>query len=249
MTFDLDAPAAARQARARGTALTAAPAANRLDDGHGMDDEVRRALRGVLPARPQDTRIDWVVALEELAAVSPALAVVGGADVLGLPAIGASHWPGCRGIDLDALRPAGADDLWHLALTAVFVGGARAAVDAAVAALREAKADGHPNDAAQPGVADAATAVDASRLLLWDAAQQPPGEREATARQLARLHALDSVATAMMALLPAVGPDACRSGTDLDRLRRDLDSLALVLGDAPTARELAASTTSGAALD
>lgn len=240
MNFELDTAADARRNRAGQTARTLATVSASFDAGAPLDDDTRRALRAVLPAQPEDARVDWVAAIEEVAAVSPALALVAAADVLGLPALAASRWHGCRGVDLDALGRVGTTGVWHLAVSATLVGGARAAVEAAVGALRQAKAAGHQTPAAHPAVADAATAVDASRLLLWDAAHQAAGAREAAARYQARLHALGSVELAIRALAPAVGPDAFRIGTPLDRVRRDLDSLALVLGEASVAREAVA---------
>jgi hypothetical protein len=242
MTFDLDAPAAARREAARERAGSAgvADAARRLDAGHGLDDDVRAALGAALPGRPEDAFLDWVVALEELAVVSPALALVAAADALRLSALAdGTQWPGCRGVNLDGLR-ATASDVWHGAVSAVLVGGARGAVEAAVASLRAAPPASRSSLAAQPHVADAATAVDASRLLLWDAVLQGARPTAATARHLARVHALASVGTALRALPQAVDPDALRRGAPLDRLRRDLDTLAIVLSDERASRDAAA---------
>ncbi|MEZ5290536.1 MAG: hypothetical protein R2745_05600 [Vicinamibacterales bacterium] len=210
-----------------------APAASRSTP-LALSDETRRAAAAALPP-PGDQAIGWVVAIESVAAACQGIALVAAADASSIrTSVGASQWSGCRGVDLDAMR-AGArvGQSWQLAVTATLVGAGRAAVDAAIAALRAARESGTPNPAAQPAVADAATAVDGSRLLLWEAATTGA----AAAGHLARLHVLDAVATALSAVEEAAGPDAFRAGTALDRLRRDAVTVATVLGGAADARE------------
>ncbi|MGE0815437.1 MAG: hypothetical protein AB7O28_02875 [Vicinamibacterales bacterium] len=235
MTFDLDDSTAARRADAERIARdVVAPAADALDTSLALRDETRGAIAAVLPS-PGDPAIGWVVALEAVAAASAGLALVAAADRLGVrTAVGASEWSGCRGVDLDAMRAAlAASRPWQLAVTATLVGAGRAAVDAAVLALRTRREAGAPDLAAQPAVADAATAIDASRLLLWEAATTGA----AAAGHLARLHVLDALKTALSAVEESAGSDAFRSGTPLDRLRRDVLTVATVFGEAAAARE------------
>lgn len=235
MTFDLDSAAAAR----RDAALTLArdviaPAAAAIDAAAAVPPAVREAMRAVLPASPADQRTDWALALEALATASPALALVAAADALGVAATTTTaQWSGLRGVDVDGLRRAlDGNATWQVAVSATLVGVARAAVEAGVSSLKASRAAGASNDAGQPLVADAATALDASRLLVWEAAQLAPDSAAAAlARGMARFHVLDSVTLAWQAAERACGPEAFRPASTLDRLRRDAVTLAQVLGD------------------
>ena len=235
MTFELATDAAARRDAADAVARdVVAPAAAAADHAADVPSALRAAIRAIVPAAPAAASVDWVVALEALAVVSPTLALVAAGEALGMPAITTTaQWSGLRGADIDGLRATlAADASWQLAVTATLVGAGRAAVEAGVAALKASRAAGVTAHAGQPLVADAATAVDASRLLLWDAASQPL-EAEATrvTRGLARLHALDALEIALTAAEQACGSEAFRPGTALERLRRDASTVAQVLGD------------------
>ncbi len=235
MTFELETDAAARRDAADAVARdVVAPAAAGADHAAEVPASLRAAIRAIVPTAPAAASVDWVVALEALAVVSPTLALVAAGEALGAPAITTTaQWSGLRGADVDGLRAAlGADPSWQLAVTATVVGAGRAAVEAGVAALKVSRAAGVTGHTGQPLVADAATAVDASRLLLWDAASQPiDAEATRIARGLARLHALDALATALTAAEQACGSEAFRPGTPLERLRRDGSTVAQVLGD------------------
>jgi Acyl-CoA dehydrogenase, C-terminal domain len=246
MTFELDTDAAARQAAADAAARAAAAPAAAADAAADVPLDVRTAIREIVPAAPAGASVDWVVALETLAAVSPALALVAAGEALGGAAVTTrAQWPGLRGVDVDGLRAAfAADPSWHLAVTATLVGAGRGAVEAAVAALKPSRAAGAAVQAGQPRVADAATAVDASRLLLWDAARQGvAGETTGVARGLARLHALDALTTALSAAEAACGAESFRPGMPLERLRRDATTVAQVLGERTAAAEAVAAGT------
>ncbi len=246
MTFELDPDAAARRSAADMVARAAAAPAAAADAAADVPLAVRTAIRAIVPAAPVGATVDWVVALEALAAVSPALALVAAGEALGGAAVTTTaQWPGLRGVDVDGLHAAfAADASWHLAVTATLVGAGRGAVEAAVAALKAARAAGATAAAGQPLVADAATAIDASRLLLWDAASQGVGGDAArVARGLARLHALDALATAIAAAEQACGAEAFRPGTPLERLRRDAGTVAQVLGERAAAGEAVAAGT------
>jgi len=247
MTFELDSAAAVRRVAAEVAARdVVAPAAAAVDQTADVPVALRIALRAVVPAAPADAAVEWVVALEAIAAMSPALALVAAGEALGRAAVAATvQWPGLRGVDVDGLRAAFIDDpSWHLAVSATLVGAGRAAVGAGVAALRSSRAAGIGGHAGQPLVADAATAVDASRLLLWDAAsQRSSAEAARAARGLARLLALDALTAALAAAERACGAEAFRPGTALERLRRDGATVAHVLGERDREGEAVAAAT------
>jgi hypothetical protein len=246
MTCELDTDAATRRAAADAVARAAAAPAAAADAAADVPLAVRTAIRAIVPAAPASATADWVVALEALATVSPALALVAAGEALGGSAVTTTaQWPGLRGVDVDGLRAAfAADPSWHLAVTATLVGAGRGAVESAVAALKASRAGGATVEAGQPLVADAATAVDASRLLLWDAASRGVGGDAArVARGLARLHALDALTTALAAAEVACGAEAFRPGTPLERLRRDASTVAQVLGEPAAAGEAVAAGT------
>jgi len=246
MTFELDADATARRSAAETVAReVVTPAAPAADAAAAVPAAVRGAIRAIVPTSPSAASVDWVVALEALAVVSPTVALVAAGEALGAPSVTTTaQWTGLRGADVDGLRGALADDpSWHLAVTATIVGAGRAAVEAAVAALKASRAAGG-TAAGQPLTADAATAVDASRLLLWDAARQPlTAEASRVTRGLARLHALDALTTALTAAEQACGAEAFRPGTPLERLRRDAQTVAQVLGDRAAAGDAVAAGT------
>ena len=82
-------------------------------------------------------------------------------------------------------------------------------------------------------MADAATEVDAARLLLWRAATAVPaapvaGVQAAMARMQARTAAESAVAVARRVL----GAEAGAAGTTLDRITRDVATATLVFGGA-----------------
>lgn len=235
MTFDLDSAAAARRDQALAVAReVVGPAAAAIDATGTVPDGVREAMRTILPAALAASPIDWVIAIEAVATVSPAMALVAAGEAVGAPAVAApAQWTGLHGVDVDGLRGTLGDDAaWQLAVSATLVGAARAAVEAGVRALKAAKDAGRASDAGQPLVADAATAVDASRLLLWDAARYvAASEAGALARGLARAHLLESVTLAWHAAERACGAELFRPGTPLERVRRDGLTVAQVLGD------------------
>jgi Acyl-CoA dehydrogenase, C-terminal domain len=233
MTFELDQEASARRTAAEAVAREAAAHAVAADAAVDVPRDVRSAIGAVVPTSPADAPVHWVVAVEALAAVSPTLALVAAGDALGGESVAtAAQWPGLRGVDVDGLRAAFASDVWwHLAVTATLVGAGRGAVDAAVVALKASRTTGTAA-AGQALVADAATTVDASRLLLWEAASHDAdGESTRVARGLARLHALDALTVALAAAEQACGAEAFRPGAALERLRRDATTVAQVLGE------------------
>ncbi len=139
MTFELDTDATARRSAADTVAReVVTPAAPAADAAAAVPAAVRGAIRAIVPPSPAAASLDWVVALEALAVVSPTVAIVAAGEALGAPSVTTTaQWTGLRGADVDGLRGALADDAsWHLAVTATLVGAGRAAVEAAVAALK-----------------------------------------------------------------------------------------------------------------
>ena len=245
MNCDLDSAAAALRDRARACALdVVTPHASHIDGTGMVPDAVREAARQTLPATAMADLVAWAAVVEELAAASAAVALAAAGAALGAGAAApAGQWPGLRGADIDGARAALAGDpRWSTAVTAALVGLGRAAVEQSRTALRAARAAGTPNDAAQTPLADAATMVDAARLLLWDAARAGRASESAAAAQgMARLQALDALAQAMSAAEQATGAEASRPGAPLERLSRDAATLARVCGEAaPAQRAVAA---------
>jgi hypothetical protein len=243
MTFEFDDATRAYRAAAETCARDViAPAAAEVDALAAVPAPLRAAARAAL-APPADP-VAWTITLEALATASAATALAAAAETLALPDGAGAGWTGLRGIDVDRLAaPLAASAPGSLAVTAALIGTGRAAVEASVAALKATKAAGQPVDVASPVVSDAATALEASRLLLWDAARLGEGDAATTARALARVHALEAVPLAFRAAAAAIGAEAFRPGAPIERARRDAATLADVLGEAAPAMAAAASGT------
>lgn len=240
MTFEFDAPTiAARAAAAACASAIVTPAAADIDREGAVPQAVRASARGALA--PASSGVAWCATIEAVAEGSAAVALTAAADALGTSSPGGATWSGLRGFDVDgagqALQGAPA---WQLAVTAALTGLARAAVGAATAALKTAKTAGRSIDAASPLLSDAATAVEATRLLLFEAASMGEGTAAETARALARIQAIDAVPLAFQAITLAAGAEAMRPGTAVERARRDATTLIDVLGDAAGAQAAAA---------
>ncbi len=245
MNFDLPEAAATHvdraQVCARDVLTSAAPD---IDRAGRIPEAVRQELRAVMSADACRDGVTFAAVVEELAVVSAAAALTAAAGALdAVDAVGAAddgpQWPGLRGADVDGLRARlGGDARWDIAVTAVFVGLARAAVEHATTALRAAIETGTPNAAAEAPLADAATVRDAARLLLWDAARVGhTGETaSAASRGMARLQALDAVALGLAAAERATDAEASRPGAVLERISRDAATAVRVLGDAVAAQ-------------
>lgn len=240
MTFEFDARTAATREAAVACATTiVSPAAAAIDQTGVVSQDVRAAARAAL-ATPVDG-VAWCATIEGLAVASPAVALTAAADALGTSSPGGAAWSGLRGFDVDgagqALQSAPA---WQLAVTAAIVGASRAAVIAATEALKAAKAAGRAIDAASPVLSDAATAIEATRLLLFEAAAMGESGSAATARALARVQAIEAMPLAFQAATLAGGAEVTRPGTAIERARRDATTLVEVLGDAAGAQAAAA---------
>lgn len=240
MTFEFDArTATAREAAAVCASTVVRAAAADIDRTGVVRQDVRAAARGVLA--PSSDGVAWCATIEALAEGSAAVALTAAADALGTSSPGGATWNGLRGFDVDGAGVSlQASAAWQLAVTATITGTARAAVGVATEALKAAKAAGRSIDAASPVLSDAATALEATRLLLFEAAGLGEGRGGETARALARVQAIDAVPLAFQAVTLAGGAEAMRPGTATERARRDATTLVDVLGDAATAMAAAA---------
>lgn len=227
MTFDLDTATTAARDRARAAAASLAAAAPGIDAAAALPSHAREQARASLA--PASDRFAWVLGVEELAAVSASLAV-DAALVSGTagPADSAPSWMGLRGVDLDTARAAATGDAGDLAIAAVLVGLGRAALEAALAAMRAAKSGGGRPEQQQWTVADAATELEAARLLLWRAATA----RDTGTAAMARMQARAAANAAVQAACRVLGADAAASGSTLDRVTRDVATVTLVFGGA-----------------
>lgn len=247
MTFDLDPETTAAQARVRAIAAeVVAPAAAGADAAGRLSPTVLQRAGQSMPPVPDAP--SWVVCLEELATASGAVAVQIAGDALSQaaavpPAKATTPWAGLRGADVDRFRQGlGESAVWHLSVSAVLVGLGRAAIEATLASLREARAGGAKPEQEQWPVADAATALDAARLLLWRAATGLDGTPRylQVALAMARLQALDGAQAAVAAARRALDVEASRPGTLVDRIARDVATAALVFGKADAHERAAA---------
>ncbi|MFN7977102.1 MAG: hypothetical protein U0P30_03135 [Vicinamibacterales bacterium] len=240
MTFEFDASTVtARDAAARCATSIVTPAAADIDRDGAVAQAVRAAARGALA--PASAGVAWCATVEALAEGSAAVALTAASDVLGTSSPGGATWTGLRGFDVDGAGQAlQASPAWQLAVTATITGVARTAIAAATEALKTAKAAGRSIDAASPVLSDAATAVEATRLLLFEAASMGAATAAETARALARIQAIEAVPLAFQAVTLAAGAEAMRPGTALERARRDATTLVDVLGDAAGAQAAAA---------
>lgn len=227
MTFDLDPATAAARDRARAAAAPLAGEAAAIDATSAIPGPIRHQARAALA--PAADRLAWVIGIEELAAVSGSVAVDAALVDAAAPAASVRSWMGLRGVDIDAARVFAASDSGTLAVSAVLIGLARAALAATLAAMRTAQSAGGKPEQRQWTVADAATELDAARLLLWRAASTP-GQPGAAA--MARMQARTAADAALHAAPRVLGAEAGLSGAALDRLIRDLTTAALVFGGA-----------------
>jgi alkylation response protein AidB-like acyl-CoA dehydrogenase len=227
MTFELTPELDAhRQDACRVAATVLAPAAAEIDRSGRVPDAIRGEAARL---------VDWgrsplaaVVAAEELAATSAAAAA---AAIVG---------PG-RGDGLAGLRGVppitGPTDEQTLGMAAVCVGIGRAALAEALALLRTRgdRPSGEPDEPPHWVLADAATGLDAARLLVHASAEgQAPGA--AAALVFAGEAAMQSVDAAVR----IVGPAAYAPGSTLERCSRDARAARLLLGTEDEARAQAA---------
>lgn len=228
MTFDLSSEQMAARARARDVAATLSAAAASIDQAGSVPAEVRTAV-AALGVWAFEDAVTTMLVIEELAAVSPSAAAVGALGVDGA----AADLAGLRGVP----RVTAPELRHYLAMGAVCLGIGRAALDEAIGAAR-ARGDrpaGEPADPPHWALADAATDVDAARLLVLSAAADAGLPAPA-----ALVHAATAAGRAVDAALRIVGPEAYRPGSVLERSARDVRAAWLILGTEDGTRRAAA---------
>jgi alkylation response protein AidB-like acyl-CoA dehydrogenase len=229
LTFDLSPEQVARQGRARDVAtLVLAPAAAAIDATGEVPTAVLDAITALRIWEGTDL-VATVLMIEELARGSASAAARAALDAAGAPSVLA----GLRGVP----QVSAPEDRHHLAIAAVCLGIGRAALDQAIDAAR-ARGDRPAGDPADPphwALADAATEIDAARLLLHASAAG-----RGLSAPAALVHAATAVGHAVDASLRIVGGDGYGAGSVLERCARDARAAWLVLGTEDGARRLAA---------
>lgn len=234
MTFDLSPEQLTLRDEARAFATTrVAPAAAAIDEaGEAPADLVTDTA--ALVARAGGP-LEQALVIEELAAT--------GAGLAAAVAIGAGHdgFPGLRGAR--AVQPGFADARVRLMTSALALGLARTALEAAEDVCRRAgeRPGGAADERPHWALADAATEMDAARLLVWQAAQVMGRKPDAQIEMaLAQTLAIGAAERAVAAALRIVGPDAYKQGTLLERASRDVRTLAFIAGTEDEHRAVAA---------
>jgi alkylation response protein AidB-like acyl-CoA dehydrogenase len=226
MTFDLTPEQDARVAAVRTFAANAvAPAAASIDHSGHIPDDLAAALDAIGISRLAP--LDAVLAVEEIAAVSAAVAAHA---VLGA---GPGNLAGLRGVGAVTMP----DESQRLGMAAVCLGIGRAAIHEAltVARSRGDRATGDPADAPHWALADAATEMDAARLLVRSAALGP-----GLGAAAAFVYAAGAASRTVDAALRVIGAAGYEPGSVLERCGRDIRAALLILGTEDVARRTAA---------
>jgi alkylation response protein AidB-like acyl-CoA dehydrogenase len=256
MTFELSADEKALQARAAAVAAEhIVPRAASIDRDGVIPQSVRAAIEEARIAIERASAADLALVIEEWATASGAVAAVAGLALVSpnSDAVWGSGadatLPGLRGLGaIDAtiagLAPAGVTKA-RVVLAAVAVGIGRAALDEALSVMRAAgdRAGGTADERPHWVLADAATEVEAARLLTHKAGQAiDAGDGRAEA-SLAKVFAADVAERAVEAALRVLGPDGYRRGTVTERLTRDARAIQLLGGTSEEQRAIVADLT------
>lgn len=223
MMFELSPEQVAARDKARAFAGTLAGQAAEIDASAVVPADVAREVTAMSAGHLSTL----VLAVEEIAAASPAAAT---------SAVAAS---GGSALAMTGLRGAFAVEAstrGHLALAAVALGIGRAAVEAALRELRDAAAGARDVEKPHWVVADAATELDAARLLTYKAAQTGADADVA----LARLMASAAAARAVDAAVRVVGQGSLMQGSEVERLARDVRAVSVLVGTEEDQRTVAA---------
>jgi alkylation response protein AidB-like acyl-CoA dehydrogenase len=223
MTFELSSASVATRDQARAFARSVRARAAEIDRAAAVPVELVREL-ATLDA---SDAMALVVAVEEVAVASAAVAagVVAGN---GGPVMGLS---GLRGASAPEETPRA-----QLALAAIALGVGRAALESALAEVRQTSATPAEVEKPQWLVADVATELDAARLLTYKAASTMSDADIALARLLASAAAQRAVDAAVR----VAGASALADGSALERLARDMRVLSVLLGSEERHRAIAA---------
>ena len=229
MTFELSADDVAERDRARTFANSRVqPQAGDVDRTAsippGLASEATALITGAAGA------LRRAIVVEELATASGAVALAaldGDGNGVGLP--------GLRGGSLPTDSPSA-----QLSLAAVALGLGQSAINQSLAELRQASV-GVGSEKPHWIVADAATDLEAARLLTRSAARVVDSNQGGQASiAIARLMASSAARTAVDAAVRIAGPRGYREGSLLERLTRDVRAISLLLGTEEDHRSRAA---------
>ena len=224
MMFELSPAQAASRDKARAFAKGVHAQAATIDRDGLVPADVARDLRALIA----DDQVATVVVVEEVAAASAAVA----STVVSAPSGGAIGLSGLRGAQTLQDSPRA-----QLVLASMALGVGRAAVDAAIAELRQSTAaPGADVEKPHWAVADVATDLDAARVLTYKAAQTSSDADIALARLTASAAAMRAVDVAVR----VIGTPALVQGSVVERLSRDVRAIAVLLGTEEDQRALAA---------
>jgi alkylation response protein AidB-like acyl-CoA dehydrogenase len=224
MTFELSPEHEAVRERARGFAEERlASVAAAIDDSASIPADVLRELQAVVAGSAADATA-LVVSVEQLAIASPAAAAAVALDQSARPAADLAGLRGFRAADA-------ADPRGRLVFAAVAAGIGRAAIREALRVLRATGRGGEEPEKPHWVVADAATEVEAARMLTLQAAQAVAEGGDASgAVAMAKLAATRAAQQAVDAALRVTGPDGFARGTLVERLTRDVRAVSLLMG-------------------
>jgi hypothetical protein len=224
MNFELPGDFLALRDRARAFAAAASERGADIDRTAVVGSDLARDARALCHTEP----LGLAIVIEELAATSAALAMSAAAP----DTASALNLAGLRGAPILADGSGS-----QLVLAAVALGIGRSALDAALGELRRSTVT-RDGDVEKPHwvVADAATELDAARLLTYRAARSMADADIA----MARLMASAAASRAVDAALRVTGPAGLNEGGALERLSRDVRAVALVMGTEEHQRAMAA---------
>ena len=233
MTFELSAIHQNVRDRARAFATDRVqPQAGEIDRTGAMPAEL--AGLALALTREAGNALGKTIVVEELATASGAVALAALADAAGSKSVGS---PGLRGGPVPADSPT-----TQLCLAAVALGLGQAAINHALAELRRTPASGTATTEKPHWiVADAATDLEAARLLTRSAAQVVDSQQGGQASiAIARLMSSSAARTAVDVAVRIAGADGYREGSLLERLSRDVRAISLLLGTEEDYRSRAA---------
>jgi alkylation response protein AidB-like acyl-CoA dehydrogenase len=233
MTFDLSSDDVAARDRARTFASSQVqPQAGDVDRMASVPPELAAGATALVTGAAGT--LGRAIVVEELAIASGAVAL---AALQGGDKGTAVGLPGLRGASLPTDSPSA-----QLSLAAVALGLGQSAINHALAELRQAAAaSGEGSEKPHWIVADAATDLEAARLLTRTAALVVDSKLGGQASiAIARLMASSAARTAVDAAVRIAGPQGYRDGSLLERLTRDVRAISLLLGTEEDQRSRAA---------
>lgn len=234
MTFDFtEKQSSARDAARAFARERLVPVAASIDATAAIPADVLRDAQALVVAGAPDMTAQ-VVAIEELAAASAAVAAAAALQQGARESL--PDAPGLRGFVPPRV---GAVPAW-LFFAAIAVGIGRAALDHAIGVLRDAARTPHDLEKPHWVVADAATEVQAGRMLTLRAAGLAGESHAAGHMALAKLAASRAAHQAVDAALRVAGPEAYARGAMLERLARDARAVSLLIGAEEELRMVAA---------